>query len=221
MKINKSLQEISDGKLYDLNDMVKADTRGCKGCSACCQGNTDEIVLNPFDMYEIARGTGRSYDELFGDKIDLHIEEKINLPHLKMNGPKQGCGFLDEDKRCSIHGYRPSICRMFPLGRYYENHDFKYIFKAGECIKPNLSKVKVKKWIGINNYNKNKVFILGWHELIKALRFRMKFMDDEEQSQVNAYIIDHFYRCVIDPEADFYEVMGKLIDEAKDKLGLL
>ena len=32
MERNVSMDEISDGKLYGLNDMVRADCGGCKGC---------------------------------------------------------------------------------------------------------------------------------------------------------------------------------------------
>lgn len=32
------LKDISDGKFYGINDMVKADCQGCEGCSACCRG---------------------------------------------------------------------------------------------------------------------------------------------------------------------------------------
>ena len=32
------LNEISDGRLYTANDMVKADCMGCQGCASCCQG---------------------------------------------------------------------------------------------------------------------------------------------------------------------------------------
>ena len=42
---NVDLSEISDGKLYDANDMVKADCKGCEGCSACCRGMGKSIVL--------------------------------------------------------------------------------------------------------------------------------------------------------------------------------
>ena len=41
MKRNVSLEEISDGKLYTSNDMVKADCGDCQGCSACCHGMGD------------------------------------------------------------------------------------------------------------------------------------------------------------------------------------
>ena len=37
MKRNVTLEEISDGNLYEANDMVKADCQDCKGCSDCCQ----------------------------------------------------------------------------------------------------------------------------------------------------------------------------------------
>ena len=44
------LNEISDGRLYTANDMVKADCMGCQGCASCCQGMGDSIVLDPYDM---------------------------------------------------------------------------------------------------------------------------------------------------------------------------
>ncbi len=51
MKRNVSLAEISDGRLYGENDMVKADCHGCKGCSKCCHGMGESIVLDPYDIY--------------------------------------------------------------------------------------------------------------------------------------------------------------------------
>ena len=30
--------KVSDGKFYQLGDMVKADCQGCAGCSECCRG---------------------------------------------------------------------------------------------------------------------------------------------------------------------------------------
>ena len=38
MRREVTLEEISDGKLYDANDMVKADCQDCKGCCDCCKG---------------------------------------------------------------------------------------------------------------------------------------------------------------------------------------
>lgn len=38
MRREVTLEEISDGRLYDANDMVKADCQDCKGCHDCCTG---------------------------------------------------------------------------------------------------------------------------------------------------------------------------------------
>lgn len=41
MRREVTLEEISDGRLYDANDMVKADCQDCKGChdSLCSPDN--------------------------------------------------------------------------------------------------------------------------------------------------------------------------------------
>ena len=51
MRRQVSIEEISDGKLYSANDMVKADCQDCKGCSACCHGMGESIMLDPLDIY--------------------------------------------------------------------------------------------------------------------------------------------------------------------------
>ena len=43
------------------------------------------------------------------------------MPNLKMQKSDGRCAFLREDNLCNIHTIRPGICRMFPLGRYWED----------------------------------------------------------------------------------------------------
>ena len=161
MRSKNILDEISDGKLYDIGDMVKADTGGCTGCSDCCKDVGDLVVLTPFDVNEIVNFLGVSFDELLGDKIVLRETNKISLPYLKMQDKNKYCSFLNKEGRCTIHSKRPNICRLFPLGRVYKGDDFKYFLQIGNCPKDNLQEVKVESWLGIDNYDENKKFILG------------------------------------------------------------
>lgn len=218
---NIDLDDISDGRLYDINDMVKADAGGCNGCSACCHGVGELVVLTPFDVHEIVRHVNVPFEKLLDDRLELRLNDKLLLPHLKMDGEQERCSFLDKDDRCSIHGFRPNICRLFPLGRVYEKDDFKYFLQAGACTKSHLSKIKVKKWIGIQNYAANKTFILAWYQLLKALAFRVKFIRDEQELKaVQEDLLDTFYQ--IPPDADdFYVEFFKRIPEAKNRLGIL
>ena len=65
MRREQTLEEISDGKLYDSNDMVKADCHDCEGCCDCCQGMGDSVILDPYDVYRLTQKTGKSFNELW------------------------------------------------------------------------------------------------------------------------------------------------------------
>ncbi|WP_054742855.1 YkgJ family cysteine cluster protein [Cellulosilyticum ruminicola] len=220
--MERTLENISDGKLYDIEDMVNADTKGCNGCSACCHNVGDLVALTPFDAYEIKSYLDISFDELIGNKITLRENNKVLLPYLKMQGEENRCSFLDAQNRCAIHAHRPNICRLFPLGRVYENNNFKYFLQVGSCLKPTLSPVKVSEWIGIQHYEANKELILIWHQLIKALAFRLKFVFDEKERQdIQNKLINAFYRIEVQEGEDFYAAFARVLPEAKRELGIL
>ena len=44
------LKEITDGKFYTANYMVKIGCNDCKGCSECCRVVEDTIILDPYDI---------------------------------------------------------------------------------------------------------------------------------------------------------------------------
>ena len=125
-----SIEEISDGKLYTANDMVKADCQDCKGCSACCHGMGESIVLNPLDVHRLKVGLGKSFEQLLENCLELNVCDGLILPNLKMSGPDEACTFLNSEGRCTIHSFRPGICRIFPLGRFYEGDSFKYFLQV-------------------------------------------------------------------------------------------
>lgn len=48
----EDLNDITDGKTYQLDDMVPCNTNGCDGCSKCCESDMGKsIVLDPYDIY--------------------------------------------------------------------------------------------------------------------------------------------------------------------------
>ena len=76
-KRNISLDEISDGRLYDENDMVKAGCNDCKGCSACCRGMGDSIILDPQDVYLLTKGLQKSFQELMNGHVELGVVDGV------------------------------------------------------------------------------------------------------------------------------------------------
>lgn len=97
MRREVSMEEISDGKLYTANDLVKADCNDCRGCSACCQKMGQSIVLDPLDIYRLTFGLRQKFEELLADKLELNVVEGIILPNLQMSGTEEKCAFLNAE----------------------------------------------------------------------------------------------------------------------------
>ena len=206
MERQVDLKEISDGKLYGLEDMVRADCAGCAGCSACCRGMGTSVVLDPFDVYRLVNGTGIGFEALLQNHLELNVVDGVILPNLKMAGEEEACAFLNQDGRCTVHAYRPGICRIFPLGRLYEDESFRYFLQIHECKKGNRSKVKVKKWIDTPDAKRYDRYISRWHYFLKALQKLAR--EDEEGTvakTVSMYVLKTFYLTPFDFETDFYE----------------
>ena len=221
MKRNVTLEEISDGNLYEANDMVKADCQDCKGCSDCCQGMGDTVILDPLDVHRLCAGLKKSPEELLGSVLELGITDGNILPHLAMRGEQERCVFLNTEGRCSIHDNRPGFCRLFPLGRYYTEDGFKYILQIHECKKKNRSKIKVKKWLDTPNLKQYEKFVLDWHNFL--LDVQEVFYETEDETLIknlNMYVLSRFYYTPYKEDEDFYPQFYVRLEEAKKLLEL-
>ncbi len=199
------LKDISDGRLYDLNDMVKADCQDCRDCHKCCSGMGNSIVLDPYDVYRLCKGTGKSFSELLNQALSLSLYDGVILPHLQMTAETDCCYFLNQDGRCSIHACRPGMCRIFPLGRYYENGGFQYFLQTGECVNKARTKVKVSKWIDTEQLADNQKFIGDWHYFLKDAGERTRTAPDEQHAKgIMMEILNCFYIREYDLQAEFY-----------------
>lgn len=222
MKRNIDMKGISDGKLYDMNDMVKADCNDCKGCSACCQGMGQSILLDPLDIYQLTKGLHTTFEQLLAEAVELNVVDGVILPNLAMTGEREACFFLNEEGRCIVHEHRPGICRLFPLGRYYENNDFKYFLQIHECKNPNKTKVKVKKWIDTPNLQENKKYVLDWHYFIDDVQNKLaQIADDNMIKKIDMFILQHFFVERYTDSEDFYSQFNMRLEKAKKVVDML
>lgn len=192
MKRNIDLKEISDGRLYGSNDLVKADCGDCRGCFACCCGMGNSIILDPLDVHRLTTGLNQSFEALLASYLELNVVDGIILPNLRMQGSRECCAFLNEAGRCTIHAIRPGICRLFPLGRYYENGSFRYFLQTHECKKANRTKVKVKKWIDTPELGKYETFVNRWHYYLKDMETLIE-KQPEKAKEIDLQILQRFY----------------------------
>lgn len=200
---NENMQ--TDRNLYELNDMLKLSCQDCAGCFSCCVGMGNSVVLTPYDVFELEKNLEVTFEQLMSEKLELGISDGMILPNLKMTGEGERCGFLNKEGRCIIHAFRPGICRLFPLGRQYGENEISYIFLEHACPKPNKTKVKIKKWLGIANIEQNEAFLLNWHKLKKqAIELIERAKEDTMAKELNMYLLNLFFVQPYDTAQDFY-----------------
>lgn len=205
-----NLEDISDGRRYSSNDLVKLGCNDCEGCSHCCQGMEDTISLDPYDICLLKQATGKDMVQLMQTEVALHVEGGVIVPHLQMNLNEQ-CTFLNEQGRCSIHADRPGMCRLFPLGRVYEEDSFHYFLQLEECMKKERTKVRIREWLGISELKKYEAYILQWHHHIKEMQKNPLMQED-----AHAYNMKHlqlFYFTTYASKETFYEEVAKRLKQ--------
>lgn len=218
----QDLNEISDGKVYSATDMARLACNDCEGCHSCCEGMGDSIILDPLDVWRLREVTGKTTEQLLECAIELGVEEGMILPHLRMAEQEEHCTFLNENGRCSIHSFRPGLCRLFPLGRIYEEKDVRYFLQSEACRKKNRTKVKISKWLDTPEQKKYNQFLLQWHSLRKRMQQQLEQTKDENTVRTwNLFLLNLFYISLYESGKDFYEQFEERLEQAKQTLPFL
>ena len=138
------------------------------------------------------------------------------MQNLKMQGKEDGCAFLNEKGRCTIHAFRPGFCRLFPLGRISEDGSFSYYLQSQECTKANRTKVKVNKWLGIPDLKQYENFVNEWHYFLKDTKALLLRLSDAQLNQeLSMYLLNRFYTTAFDLESDFYKQFDERMTQMK------
>ncbi len=223
MRRQVQMEEISDGKLYDSQDLVKVGCQDCAGCSVCCKDMGESVILDPWDIYQLTTNLQCSMQQLLQKELELGVADGILLPHLSMRGEQVCCSFLNEEGRCSIHAFRPGLCRLFPLGRKYGDSSFQYFVQIHECPHENKTKVKVRKWLHIPELEQYEKFVLAWHDFLTPLQRYAEELVKEETKQdllhtLNMYVLKQFFLTPYEGDETFYVQFYERLQEAKETL---
>ena len=140
----------------------------CQRCGKCCRGIQDSLMLEPMDVFHLARFLHETDNSIsctddFLEKYAHASAIEGNYPVYLINtvGDDASCVFLDNENHCTVYGGRPLVCRMFPFGvapgikgsdfRFYICEDHSHHFGTGQVI--------AKNWISDNFSKEARAFI--------------------------------------------------------------
>lgn len=218
MKREVDIEEISDGRRYTRRDLVRLGCNECEGCSACCH-DMESVLLDPWDIWMLTRHLKCTFEQLLEKYIELRMTEGLILPGLSMKGENQACLFLNEQNRCSIHEARPGVCRLFPLGRLYEEGGFSYFLQVNECNKKNRTKVRIEKWLGIEKLADYEAYVLKWHGLLKNIEEQLVDLDEAQLKTLQLLFLRTFFITAYEVD-NFYPQFDERYEKIVSQLGL-
>ena len=160
------------------NELKKSDAIcfECKMCGDCCKNREREkIMLTGADVYRAARALGLQTEDFILNYCNVHVGNMSRCPiiTLQARDPGGACPLLEEDGRCTIQCDKPTVCAIYPLGRYYdtENQTYHYFTQDDEHC-PGSSATKkttLKEWRENFNLEEADKYAKAWHELFAEI----------------------------------------------------
>lgn len=160
----------------------------CRRCADCCRNLEDQLMLEPLDVYNLARclreqGVVSSIDDVYSQFAHTEMLEGL-LPIYMMNteGADHACIFL-EDGQCSVYECRPYVCRIYPFnvrpGQRGETFEFY------RCIDQHAAhfsngRVLVMDWLNENFARESQEFWTAEGNVLSTLGCLLNKLDVSE-----------------------------------------
>lgn len=149
----------------------------CDQCGKCCI-NREDILLNPRDVYNMAKELGQEPKDVFALYCEYYIgsDSRFPLVRIKPRGSIKRCPLM-KDRKCSIHKAKPTVCALFPIGRCISfeqkkekltTEDITYIFTNPGCGDTSESHT-VREWLGEFGIPIEDIYFLLWNDILMKL----------------------------------------------------
>lgn len=150
----------------------------CTMCGKCCIKRED-ILLNPRDMYNLAKELGMTPHEVLNTYCETYIGGDSRLPvvRLKPRGEIRRCPLL-KDRKCSVHNSKPTVCALFPIGRGIAGEkgnihsltvkDIRHFFSEPGCGDDSETHT-VREWLGEFGLSPEDEFFIKWQKCLFEL----------------------------------------------------
>ena len=178
----------------------------CTNCCECCRNVRNAVMVEPLDLFRIAKYTYRSIEESVDEFTDpIVLTWGYPILTMKTNSFMDTCVFL-KNSRCSIHEANPRACRVYPLIAGPDENDTNSIISFMD-IKRNRSHFRgpthrVKDWLEIYYTDEDRRFIRADYNFAGEFAKLSNRIDKNREDQVMHLMLLYRY-FMYDLDADF------------------
>lgn len=153
-----------EGKNVQFVDLDDEFEFHCNRCGACCTCR-DDILLTPFDVYNLAVSLGVTGQDIVNNYLDVYIGSHSHLPVATIaDTPEHKCPFLEFDAvemlyKCKVNDRKPGPCKTHPFGivrsMNADTLEFDSInfIKTDFCDNHGGTKMTVREYLGEDYLN--------------------------------------------------------------------
>ena len=178
----------------------------CTQCGDCCR-NREDIILTPYDLFQIAKYRQLRPGEILRRYCTLSIDPSTGLPAvtLKPNKRTHACPFL-KDNLCSVQPVKPMVCALFPLGRVVKlgnpgeatrEKEMFYILQDVACGTRDEEHT-VEEWLAEHNHENGEAWFLEWvdalEKIVPLIQFVELFIPDKLVNEMYKVFIRTMYQ---------------------------
>lgn len=193
----------------------------CTMCGDCCR-NREDILLNPQDLFNLAKGLNiapQDVVEKYGESY-LGSSSRMPIVRLKPVGFDKHCAFLDGNS-CAVQAFKPTVCAMFPIGRFREcgkdkSDEINYMFNDPNCGDKREIHT-VREWLASYGILENDEFYLKWTSTLETLSMSLAKLEKcfESETMDKIWTLVYFFLYLnYDTEKEFMPQFQKNADLA-------
>lgn len=160
-----------------LDDSFKFD---CKMCGKCCI-HREDILLNPKDVYNLAKELNLKTEEIVEQFCEIYIGHDSRIPIVRLlpRGNVSRCPLL-KDRKCIAHKSKPTVCALFPIGRFIllagktatdiDMNSIQYIFNKPDCKGSEGTETHtVREWLESFGIPVKDEFFIKWQSIVMEM----------------------------------------------------
>ena len=177
----------------------------CQQCSACCRHVENKVMLELYDVYQLALHFQSEGQSLKPEDIcaqyahPMPLEPFFPIFLLNSAGEDQHCIFLNGN-HCSVYAHRPRACRMYPFtvdaGRRGKDFEYLMVIDVDISVPACCITNAVKSWKSGKSVDKTRRNVpphrLGsFHQKIMAL---FHFKSGEKSMKIRRFYENRAYQ---------------------------
>lgn len=161
-----------DFERFRSNELKKTDTFRfeCQMCGRCCRSKSEPIIVTGFDVFRFSKALNMPLRDSLRLNCEMYLGDSSHVPVFVLSERMDGSCRLMRKGKCMVQEDKPTVCAIFPLGRFYngETEQYHYFMNEGNRCPGTKADYewKLSDWLENFRIEESIECTAAWHKLL-------------------------------------------------------